>query len=600
MHKKIALLMLVLLGVLFASERIVVAEDFLRVTCPYCPGAERGLRENYARSYDSLIVISVHTAAPFLCTDGSQRISYYGISGVPTVKFDGILSIVGGVGAPGTMYPTYLHQFGTRKVIDSPLKMVLTCTYDTLGNTGSITATVENTSASAVSGTLQFSVIEDGIPYSWGGGLTTVEHVLRDMLPDASGEAVSIPASDTVVRSRDFTIDGAWNEANCNIVVFVQGASKEIYQGAETAIIKALDVDYYGLTIAELSGNGNGVAEPGEQIRMFIKGKNNGTDVYSGSSTINSTSPYVSIINTTPQSVAIDPGDVDTVMNIDIAIDAGCPSPYTWDFQIVFSAGDANNISFIIAHATGFSDNMESGQGGWTHTGSIDNWHLTEHKSNSPTHSWYCGVENTWQYTDRNDASLVSPRLIITPDSALSFWHQYGLEAGYDYTYVEIDNNCGWWYILGEFNGYLGSWAEQTYSLSEFSGQTARLRFRFISDANTVAEGWYVDDVRVPNILGIQENNDRRAPLTMHISPNPFTNRLNIVCNCVGPFRINIYDASGRLVRDYGKSGFDAPGPINIVWEGLDHNGNTMASGVYFVQLAAAEKSITRKILLMR
>jgi hypothetical protein len=600
MHTKCIIFLLALTNLIFASERTVVAEEFIRVTCPYCPGAARGLRENYARSYDSLLVIAVHTAAPFLCTDGSARISYYGISGVPTVKIDGILSTVGGVSAPGTMYPTYLHQFTTRATIDSPLEIALDCTYDTVSNIGSVTTTIENTSASTVSGILQFSIIENSIPYSWGGGLTTVEHVLRDMLPDAAGESVTIPSSDTIIRSRDFTISGAWDEENCNIVVFVQAASREIYQGAEIDILKNLNVDYYGLTMTELSGNGNGVAEPGEQIRMFIKGKNNGTEVYSGTTTINSSSPYISITNTNPQSVAIEPGDVDTVLNIDIAIDAGCPSPYTWNFDITFNSGDMNTISFIISHATGFYDNMESGQGGWTHTGSIDNWHLTEHKSNSPTHSWYCGVENSWLYTDRNDASLISPNFVVTPDSALRFFHQYALETGYDYTYAEIDNNCGWWHILGEFNGILGSWTEQTYSLSTFSGQTARLRFRFISDANTTAEGWYIDDVRIPNILAIKENKSSRAPLTMHVAPNPFTSRLNITCNYSGLAQIKIYDASGRLIRDYEMSGSDARTGTHIIWNGTDQHGDEMASGVYFVRLVTDEKTITEKTLLVR
>ncbi len=56
-----------------------------------------------------------------------------------------------------------------------------------------------------------------------------------------------------------------------------------------------------------------------------------------------------------------------------------------------------------------FVDNIEFDQDGWTHSGSSDNWHITTHKSNSPTHSWYSGVEDTWQYTNLNDASLISP-----------------------------------------------------------------------------------------------------------------------------------------------------------------------------------------------
>jgi hypothetical protein len=581
----------------FASERVVVAEDFLRVTCPYCPGAARGLRENYARSYDSLIVIACHTAAPFNCAAGTQRGSYYGITGVPTVKIDGIISIVGGVSAPGTMYPQYRHHLTTRAVISSPLEIDISCSYDSVGNTGSITAVAENTSATAVSGTIHFSVIEDNIPYNWGGGLTTVEHVLRDMLPDANGEAVSISPSDTIIRSRNFTIDGAWNELNCHIVVFVQGASKEIYQGAITPLLETIDMDYYGLTFTELSGNINGIPEPDETIEMYLTGKNIGTGSYTGSATVYSSDPYITINSINPQAVSIGPGEVDTVVSIDAVTSATCPSPHTWNFQIDFGTGDTNDICFIISQATGIHDNMESGQGSWTHTGSNDNWHLTEHKSNTPTHSWYCGIENSWVYSDRNDASLISPYFIVTPDSALSFFHQYGLESNYDYTYVEIDNNCGWWQILDEYNGYQSTWTQEVYPLSDYSGQTARLRFRFVSDQNTTAEGWYIDDVFVPNILSIQENKNSIQSIDFQVSPNPFNHTLNIIGNLSENSSVNIYDASGRLIKVF-KPMLNNVNAIS--WDARDQHGNAIPNGIYFIQVQGKENTVTKKVLFMR
>ncbi|MGB3479176.1 MAG: Omp28-related outer membrane protein [bacterium] len=598
MKKEIVLSLLFTAAFSFASERVVVAEEFIRVTCTYCPGAARGLRENHNRSYDSLIVIACHTAAPFNCPAGSQRLSYYGITGVPTVKFDGILTVVGGVSAPGTMYPHYRHHLTTRAAISSPLEIALTCTYDSVSNNGSITATLDNTSGSTVSGTLHFSITENNIPYNWGGGLTTVEHVLRDMLPDANGEAVSIPAGDTIMRSRDYTINGAWNEYNCDIVVFVQGSSHEIYQGAITTLIQDIDMDYYGLTFTELSGNGNGIAEPDETIRMYVSAKNNGTGSYTGTATVYSSDPYITINAINPQTVSISPGEVDTVLSIDALISATCPSPHTWNFQVDFGTGDTNDISFIVSYATGFSDNMESGQGSWTHTGSNDNWHITEHKSNSPTHSWYCGLEGSWQYTDRNDASLISPYFVVTPDSSLSFYHQYGLEANYDYTYAEIDNNCGWWQTLDEYNGYQSTWTQETYSLSNYSGQTARIRFRFISDQNTVAEGWYIDDVFVPNILGVEENKNALQPISLHVLPNPFSHSLNIICNSSEASSLNIYDATGRLIRKFDALAINKSNQIS--WDALDQNGNRIPNGIYFIKLQSDQKTVTKKVLFVR
>jgi len=190
------------------------------------------------------MVIAYHWSGyPFSCPDAVQRISYYGVGGTPYVQIDGSWhQEVGGIAYPGTMYPYYRAHFNTRKVMSSPLTIALTCSYDTIANTGTVNATITNTTTSDVSGTLQFAVTENAIPYDWGPNMTTVEHVCRQMLPNASGEAVTIPASGNIVKSRNFTINTAWNEKNIMIVVFVQSSAKEVYQTAEIRSVP-LDVD---------------------------------------------------------------------------------------------------------------------------------------------------------------------------------------------------------------------------------------------------------------------------------------------------------------------------------------------------------------------
>lgn len=493
------------------------------------------------------------------------------------------------------MFPHYLHRITSRQGISAPLTIDLTCTYDSLANSGSVEATITNTSGSTVSGLLHFAITESDIPYNWYG-LTTVEHVCRDFLPNASGESVSIPAGDTIIRSRPFTISGAWDEHECDIAVFVQGASREIYQGAEIGVMEIPNMDYYGLTFNELSGNGNGVAQAGETIRMYLTGKNNGTGDYTGSASINSSDSYITIQSSTPQVVSVGPGDDDTVIVVDAAIDGSCPSPHTWNFDLIFASGDQDNVDFIITDSPGFTDDIESGQGGWTHSGGNDNWHITEYRSHSPTHSWYCGIESNHQYTNLNDASLISPYFVVTPDSSLTFWHRYSLETNYDYTYVEIDNNSGWWIILDEFNGFMTSWSQETYPLSAYDGQTARLRFRFISDQSVVAEGWYVDDVMIPTIIGINEENGKALPVTLQVSPNPFKGVLSINHTTVGSERqdIYIYDATGRLVKSYPQQ----HGVIS--WNGSDEHGNEVPAGIYFVQLVTDKEILTQKALLLK
>lgn len=535
---------------------------------------------------------------PFSCPDGVARWTYYGISGTPIVQIDGNNQEVGGVSMPGTMYPIYRRWITQRLAVSSPLTINMTCTYDTTSNNGTVTATIVNTSTGTVSGTLQFAIVENNIPYSWYG-LTTVEHVCRDMLPDANGEAVSIPAGGNVVKSRNFTISSGWNEYNCKIVAFVQGSSKEIYQAGEVGVTGKVNMDYYGLRFTETSGNGNRIAQPGEAIRAYIYGKNYGDGVYTGGATISTSDPYITITSSIPQTVSIGSGDIDTVLITNFNISSSCPTPRTVQFLLNFGTpGDTNTINFIVTNQPGFVDNIESGQGNWTHSGGNDNWHITTHKSNSPTHSWYSGVENTWQYTNLNDASLVSPYFVVTPDSFLRFYHQYATELNYDYSYCEIDNNCGWWQILGIYNGTQSSWTQVSYPLSSYSGQTVRLRFRFISDQSVTAEGWYIDDIAVPVLVGIEEANSSTPEFSLKVLPNPFTKSAKIRLPILNEsYQLKIYNAEGILVRQWEKAQTE---PANIIiWDGTDNQGKRMPAGIYFIKMTTETRDLSQKVILL-
>ena len=147
-------------------------------------------------------------------------------------------------------------------------------------------------------------------------------------------------------------------------------------------------------------------------------------------------------------------------------------------------------------------------------------------------------------------------------------------------------------------NGYQSSWSQETYSLSNYAGQTARIRFRFISDQNTVAEGWYIDDVAVPNILGIEENKNMLQPIDLYVSPNPFRHSLNIAFNTLEVTSLNIYDVTGRLIRQ-----FDQPvanHSNHVSWNALDQNGNRVPNGIYFVHLHSNQQTAIEKVLLIK
>ena len=94
--KSLSILVLALLVplTLSASQRVMVIEDVTATWCQYCPGAARGIEELDFRSYDSVVPIAYHASSsdPFYTANSAARLSYYSISGYPTVVLDGTIT----------------------------------------------------------------------------------------------------------------------------------------------------------------------------------------------------------------------------------------------------------------------------------------------------------------------------------------------------------------------------------------------------------------------------------------------------------------------------------------------------------------------------
>jgi flagellar hook assembly protein FlgD len=62
---------------------------------------------------------------------------------------------------------------------------------------------------------------------------------------------------------------------------------------------------------------------------------------------------------------------------------------------------------------------------------------------------------------------------------------------------------------------------------------------------------------------------------------------------------ISIYDITGRLIKTL-RSGRQIRGMHEIVWDGKNNKGEKISSGIYFCHLMTDEKSLSRKIILLR
>ncbi|TES92885.1 MAG: T9SS type A sorting domain-containing protein [Candidatus Cloacimonadota bacterium] len=96
------------------------------------------------------------------------------------------------------------------------------------------------------------------------------------------------------------------------------------------------------------------------------------------------------------------------------------------------------------------------------------------------------------------------------------------------------------------------------------------------------------------------------------VSPNPFSTSTTITFTIpraqehkstgaqAEAVELEIYDVSGRLVKDFSLPTAYSLLPSAVSWDGRDDKGNILPSGVYFCKLKTDNKTLTRKILCVR
>lgn len=173
-----------------------------------------------------------------------------------------------------------------------------------------------------------------------------------------------------------------------------------------------------------------------------------------------------------------------------------------------------------------WSDDLETGATGWTHSGTSDTWVLGA-TAHGGTHAWQ--ANNAAAVTDQK---LVTPSVVLPSNLTglnLAFWNQQSIESSstgcWDGAIVEVSTNAGstWTQVGGSalltdpYDGLvstaysnpiggLQAWCgnPQAYlnsivDLTAYAGQTVQFRFRLANDSSVARPnpGWAIDDVKV-------------------------------------------------------------------------------------------------------
>jgi len=292
-----------------------------------------------------------------------------------------------------------------------------------------------------------------------------------------------------------------------------------------------------------------------------------------------------------------------------------------------------------------FSDDVEIGEGSWTHAvvlpGYQDQWHRSSARNHTAAGSW------SWKFGDAQggdyialaDGGLESQAFGLDGGEALlTFWHWMDAEVSvsypgqaYDGGLIELSVDMGPYTQVTPVGGYTHTvrtgagpgpfaqgtpvfsgtftWRQETIDLSGISGWV-RVRFRFGSDGAVQQEGWYVDDVLVmtpdpgpADVLSAEVSLPVEFALYANV-PNPFGAEGNptiIHFDLPRAARVNlsVLDVSGRLVETLVDGAFPA-GRQRVAWDACA-GGRRIGSGVYFCVLRAdGEPERTQRMLVVR
>ncbi|MDX1463998.1 MAG: T9SS type A sorting domain-containing protein, partial [Marinirhabdus sp.] len=226
-----------------------------------------------------------------------------------------------------------------------------------------------------------------------------------------------------------------------------------------------------------------------------------------------------------------------------------------------------------------FFDDAENSASNWTATGNGNIlWGINTDDSYSGTQSFGDsedgnGANNTETFFELNP----SFDLTATAAPRLSYVYKHSLPSP-DIVQLQVSTDNGAsWNALREYTDN-EAWTNESINLEAFKDFTeVKFRFRLSNNFNIPGDGFYFDDFTVADYLSDLLTVEDEALQTITLSPNPFTNQLEVhISNSLSDLTLRLYDQLGRELHINAKRLGNVIRVQNL--EGLQ-------SGIYFLSI---------------
>jgi hypothetical protein len=110
-----------------------------------------------------------------------------------------------------------------------------------------------------------------------------------------------------------------------------------------------------------------------------------------------------------------------------------------------------------------------------------------------------------------------------------------------------------------------------------------------------------IDDIHDPTWVGVDDPTGIPARLALVVTPNPMnlTSNVKFALPNSGRTSIRVYNTQGQMVETL-VDGNIAAGEHNVHWDGTNHVGNKVTSGIYFFKLETGKGSVISKVVVSR
>ncbi len=595
------------------------------------------------------------------CPESDQRQSYYSMSGIPDLYFDGFYHIVGaGTDAmDGHLYFPVIENHWTNT---TPVSVTVEAYSFTPGN-ASVTAQVEivgENLASIANTYLRVAIVESDLYYA----PRTFEHVLRDMLPNATGTPLTAQNIGDIQTVTLPFVMGDWNPANMQAIVWVQrDTDKFIYNsGNSRSLPFAGGVAVDGQQQAVATGGplvfgtatvtNFGLEDDVYDITLDTSQLPTGWSAHFTHDGVDGTSVTVPIpsFGTTQLVVTTDAADADYgTVTLNVHSQGAQATVASASFLAVPGGRDVLLIADD-ADAGYAADYFEPAITAAGRTVTIWNRSLTTVDAASlgmfDAVVWACGNANPgFNAEDRDaiDAYLgAGGRMLWSGQDLAEALYADGLNTWFqNKTRIRLrGGNSGSTSVVGVADDAIGDglafeltggdgannqsdpdWFQTYYSdavpIFDYANDRVAGSRTDMNGFKIVFLGFGLEgiadaasrDAVMQNSLDwlipggstpVQDEAPRPLTLAQN-QPNPFnpSTKIAFVLDQRGPVRLEVFDLQGHMVRTLINEPM-ASGDHAVVWDGRTDSGLAAASGTYVYRLATDAQTLTRKMTLVK